>query len=541
MSKGFFNVPKAVNDPVKSYAKGTPEREAVLKAYKEMWNAQVDVPLYIGGKEIRTGNTKNLSAPHDHKHIVGKYHLAEKNHIEEAIATALIAREKWANTSWEHRASVFLKAAELISGPYRAKINAATMIAQSKTVHQAEIDAACELIDFLRFNVEYMTQIYKDQPISDSSTWNRVEYRPLEGFVYAITPFNFTAISGNLPSSAALMGNVVVWKPAATQIYSANVIVEIFKKAGLPDGVINVVYGNSSMISDVVLTHRELAGVHFTGSTGVFNSIWKTIGNNISNYKSYPRIVGETGGKDFVIAHPSADVKALATGLVRGAFEFQGQKCSAASRAYIPQSLWNETKELMLADLASIKMGSPEDLDNFVTAVISEESFDKLAGFIDRAKQDADAEIIAGGKYDKSVGYFIEPTIILTTNPKYVTMETELFGPVLTIYVYDDNKWEETLELVDSTSEYALTGAVFSQDRYAIEVASQKLQNAAGNFYINDKPTGAVVGNQPFGGARGSGTNDKAGSALNLLRWASVRTIKETLVPPTDYRYPFLG
>jgi 1-pyrroline-5-carboxylate dehydrogenase len=541
MSKGFFNVPKAVNDPVKSYAKGTPEREAVLKAYKEMWNSQVDVPLYIGGKEIRTDNTKNLSAPHDHKHIVGKYHLAEKQHIEEAISSALIAREKWSQTSWEHRASVFLKAAELIAGPYRAKINAATMIAQSKTVHQAEIDASCELIDFLRFNVEYMTQIYKDQPLSDSTTWNRVEYRPLEGFVYAITPFNFTAISGNLPSSAALMGNVVVWKPAATQIYSANVIVEIFKKAGLPDGVINVVYGNSSMISDVVLKHRELAGVHFTGSTGVFNDIWKTIGNNIANYKSYPRIVGETGGKDFVIAHPSADVKQVVTGLVRGAFEFQGQKCSAASRAYIPQSMWAEAKKLLLEDLATIKMGSPEDLENFVTAVISEDSFDKLAGYIDRAKQDADAEIIAGGNYDKSVGYFIQPTIILTTNPKYVTMETELFGPVLTIYVYDDNKWEETLELVDSTSEYALTGAVFAQDRYAIEVASQKLQNAAGNFYINDKPTGAVVGNQPFGGARGSGTNDKAGSALNLLRWVSVRTIKETLVPPTDYRYPFLG
>ena len=541
MSKGFFNVPKAVNDPVKSYAKGTPEREAVLKAYKEMWNSQVDVPLYIGGKEIRTDNTKNLSAPHDHKHIVGKYHLAEKQHIEEAISSALIAREKWSQTSWEHRASVFLKAAELIAGPYRAKINAATMIAQSKTVHQAEIDASCELIDFLRFNVEYMTQIYKDQPLSDSTTWNRVEYRPLEGFVYAITPFNFTAISGNLPSSAALMGNVVVWKPAATQIYSANVIVEIFKKAGLPDGVINVVYGNSSMISDVILNHRELAGVHFTGSTGVFNDIWKTIGNNIANYKSYPRIVGETGGKDFVIAHPSADVKQVVTGLVRGAFEFQGQKCSAASRAYIPQSMWAEAKKLLLEDLATIKMGSPEDLENFVTAVISEDSFDKLAGYIDRAKQDADAEIIAGGNYDKSVGYFIQPTIILTTNPKYVTMETELFGPVLTIYVYDDNKWEETLELVDSTSEYALTGAVFAQDRYAIEVASQKLQNAAGNFYINDKPTGAVVGNQPFGGARGSGTNDKAGSALNLLRWVSVRTIKETLVPPTDYRYPFLG
>lgn len=541
MSKGFFNVPKAVNDPVKSYAKGTPEREAVLNAYKQMWNTQIDVPLYIGGKEIRTGNTKNLSAPHDHKHIVGKYHLAERQHIEEAISNALDARKKWAEMSWEHRASIFLKAAELIAGPYRAKINAATMIAQSKTVHQAEIDAACEFIDFLRFNVEYMTQIYKDQPISDSSTWNRVEYRPLEGFVYAITPFNFTAISGNLPSSAALMGNVVVWKPAATQIFSANVIVEIFKKAGVPDGVINVVYGNSSMISDVVLNHRELAGVHFTGSTGVFNDIWKTIGNNISNYKSYPRIVGETGGKDFVIAHPSADVKQVVTGLVRGAFEFQGQKCSAASRAYLPQSMWNEAKKLLSEDLNSIKMGSPENLENFVTAVISEDSFDKLAGYIDRAKQDADAEIIAGGNYDKSVGYFIEPTIILTTNPKYVTMETELFGPVLTIYVYDDNKWEETLDLVDSTSEYALTGAVFSQDRYAIEVASQKLQNCAGNFYINDKPTGAVVGNQPFGGARGSGTNDKAGSALNLLRWVSVRTIKETLVPPTDYRYPFLG
>jgi len=540
MSKGFFNVPKAVNEPVKTYAKQTKEREEVLRVYNQMWNAQVDVPLYIGKEEIRTGNTKNLSAPHDHKHIVGKYHLAEKNHIELAISNALEARKKWAEISWEHRASIFLKAAELIAGPYRAKINAATMIAQSKTVHQAEIDAACELIDFLRFNVEYMTQIYKDQPISDSTTWNRVEYRPLEGFVYAITPFNFTAISGNLPASPALMGNVVVWKPAATQIYSANVIVEIFKKAGVPDGVINVVYGNSSMISDVILNHRELAGVHFTGSTQVFNNIWKTIGNNIANYKSYPRIVGETGGKDFVIAHPSADVQQLATGLVRGAFEFQGQKCSAASRAYIPKSLWNETKKQLIDNLATIKMGSPEDLENFVTAVISEESFDKLTGYIDRAKQDSDAEIIAGGNYEKSVGYFIEPTIILAKNPKYVTMETELFGPILTIYVYDDNKWEETLELVDTTSEYALTGAVFSQDRYAIEVACRKLQNSAGNFYINDKPTGAVVGNQPFGGARSSGTNDKAGSAMNLLRWVSVRTIKETLVPPTDYKYPFM-
>jgi len=541
MSKGFFNVPKAVNEPVKNYAKGSSEREALLQTYKKMWNDQVDVPLYIGSEEIRTENTKNLTAPHDHKHVVGKYHLAGKNHIEQAISNALEARKKWSEMTWEHRASIFLKATQLIAGPYRAKINAATMIAQSKTVHQSEIDAACELIDFLRFNVEYMTQIYRDQPISDSTTWNRVEYRPLEGFVYAITPFNFTAISGNLPSSPALMGNVVIWKPAATQIYSANVIVEIFKKAGVPDGVINVVYGNSAMISDVVLNHRELAGVHFTGSTQVFNNIWKTIGNNIANYKSYPRIVGETGGKDFVIAHPSADVGQLTTGLIRGAFEFQGQKCSAVSRAYIPTSLWNDTKKQLLTDLATIKMGSPEDLENFVTAVISEESFDKLAGYIDRAKQDSDVEIIAGGNYDKSVGYFIEPTIILAKNPKYVTMETELFGPILTIYVYEDDKWEETLELVDTTSEYALTGAVFSQDRYAIEIACRKLQNAAGNFYINDKPTGAVVGNQPFGGARSSGTNDKAGSAMNLLRWVSLRTIKETLVPPTDYKYPFLS
>lgn len=541
MLKGFFNVPKAVNEPVKSYAPGSPERAKVAETYKAMWNAQVEVPLYIGSEEIKTGNTKNMSAPHDHQHIVGVYHQADRALVEKAITEALEARKKWAALSWENRASIFLKAAELLAGPYRAKINAATMIAQSKTIHQAEIDSACELIDFLRYNVEFMTKIYADQPASTSDMWNRVEYRPLEGFVYAITPFNFTAIAGNLPSSAALMGNVVVWKPAATQVYSANVIMQVFKEAGLPDGVINMVMGDSGMVSDVVLSSPHLAGVHFTGSTGVFNDIWKTIGNNISTYKTYPRIVGETGGKDFIIAHPSANAKQVATGISRGAFEFQGQKCSAASRVYIPQSLWPAVKSNLEADLASMKMGSPEDMSNFITAVISEASFDKLARYIDQAKNDSDAEVIMGGNYDKSKGYFIEPTVILTTNPKYTTMETELFGPVVTIYVYEDAKWSETLKLVDETSEYALTGAVFSQCRYAVEEATVALQNAAGNFYINDKPTGAVVGMQPFGGARGSGTNDKAGSAQNLLRWASVRTIKETFVTPEDYKYPFLG
>lgn len=541
MLKGFFNVPKAVNEPVKSYAPGSPERAKVTETYKAMWNAQVEVPLYIGSEEIKTGNTKKMSAPHDHQHIVGVYHQADKALVEKAITEALEARKKWATLSWENRASIFLKAAELLAGPYRAKINAATMIAQSKTIHQAEIDSACELIDFLRYNVEFMTKIYADQPASTSDMWNRVEYRPLEGFVYAITPFNFTAIAGNLPSSAALMGNVVVWKPAATQVYSANVIIQVFKEAGLPDGVINMVMGDSGMVSDVVLSNPHLAGVHFTGSTGVFNDIWKTIGNNIATYKTYPRIVGETGGKDFIIAHPSASAKQVATGISRGAFEFQGQKCSAASRVYVPQSLWPAVKLHLEADLVSMKMGSPEDMSNFITAVISEASFDKLARYIDQAKKDNDAEVIIGGNYDKSKGYFIEPTVILTTNPKYSTMETELFGPVVTIYIYEDAKWSETLKLVDQTSEYALTGAVFSKCRYAVEEATVALQNAAGNFYINDKPTGAVVGMQPFGGARGSGTNDKAGSAQNLLRWASVRTIKETFVTPEDYKYPFLG
>ena len=541
MLKGFFKVPKAINEAVKSYAPNSPEKEAVLAAYKKMWNEKIDVPLYIGSKEIRTGNTRNITPPHDHKHIVGTYHLAEKAHIEEAIANALESRTAWANMAWEQRAAIFLKAAELIAGPYRAKINAATMIGQSKNIHQAEIDASCELIDFLRFNVEFMTQIYADQPTSDSSVWNRLEYRPLEGFIYAITPFNFTAIAANLPASAAMMGNVVVWKPSDSQVFSAKIIIEIFKEAGLPDGVINVVFGDALMVTDTVLASRDFAGLHFTGSTNVFKDLWAKIGANIHNYKTYPRIVGETGGKDFVMVHPSANVKQAATGIVRGAFEFQGQKCSAASRAYIPQSLWPAVKEQIITDVQSMKMGSPEDFSNFITAVIHEGSFDKLASYIDQAKKDSDAEIIIGGNYDKSVGYFVEPTVILTTNPKYVTMETELFGPVLTIYVYDDTKWIETLELVDQTSEYALTGAIFSQDRYAIEVATTKLQNAAGNFYINDKCTGAVVGQQPFGGARASGTNDKAGSVLNLMRWVSPRTIKEIFVSPEDYRYPFLG
>jgi len=541
MLKGFFHVPKAVNEPVKGYAPNSPEKAAVQAAYTTMWNSQIDVPLYIGSEEIKTGNTRTISAPHDHKHIVGTYHLAEKQHIEKAIANALESRNAWANMAWEQRAAIFLKAAELIAGPYRARINAATMIGQSKNIHQAEIDASCELIDFLRYNVEFMTQIYNDQPKSDSTVWNRLEYRPLEGFIYAITPFNFTAIAANLPASAAMMGNVVVWKPSDSQVFSAKIIIEVFKEAGVPDGVINVVFGDALMITDTILASRDFAGVHFTGSTHVFKDIWAKIGANIHNYKTYPRIVGETGGKDFIIAHPSANVKQVTTGITRGAFEFQGQKCSAASRAYIPQSLWPAVKEQLIADVKSMKMGSPEDFGNFITAVIHEGSFDKLASYIDQAKKDADAEIIIGGNYDKSVGYFIEPTVIVTTNPKYTTMETELFGPVITIYVYEDAKWEETLELVDTTSEYALTGAVFSQDRYAIEVATTKLQNAAGNFYINDKPTGAVVGMQPFGGARASGTNDKAGSALNLLRWASPRTIKETFVTPEDYRYPFLG
>ncbi len=541
MGKGFFNVPVAVNEPVKSYAPGTPERAAVLKTYADMYKSTIDVPLYINGKDVKTNNTRTMSPPHDHKHVVGTYHLAEKKHIDEAIATALEARKTWSQLPWEDRAGIFLKAAELIAGPYRAKINAATMMAQSKTIHQAEIDAACELIDFLRFNVQFMTEIYKDQPKSTNDAWNRVEYRPLEGFTYAVTPFNFTAIAGNLPACMALMGNVVVWKPSDSQIYSAKVVMDVFKEAGVPAGVINVVFGDPVMITNTVLSHPDFSGLHFTGSTFIFKELWKQIGSNIHNYKTYPRIVGETGGKDFIVSHPSANPKQVATAIIRGAFEFQGQKCSAASRAYIPKSLWPEVKKQVIDDVKSFKMGSPDDMSNFITAVIHEGSFDKLAKYIDQAKKDKDAEIIVGGNYDKSVGYFIEPTVIVTTNPKYETMCTELFGPVITIYVYEDKDYSKTLKFVDETSEYALTGAILATDRYAIDEATKALQNSAGNFYVNDKPTGAVVCQQPFGGARASGTNDKAGSPQNLLRWVSPRLIKETFVTPTDYRYPFLG
>lgn len=541
MSNGFFKVPKAVNEPVNSYAPGTVEHKDLIATYNKMFNEQVDIPFYIGGKEYRTGKTVDIHPPHDHQHKVGQYHTAEKEHIELAVEKAAEAREKWSKTSWEHRAAIFLKAAELLAGPFRYRMNAATMIAQSKNVMQAEIDAACELIDFLRFNVEFMTDIYSNQPESSPGIWNRMQYRPLEGFVYAITPFNFTAIAGNLPAAPAMMGNVVIWKPARSQVYSANVIMELFKEAGLPDGVINMVTGNSGTITDVLLNHKDFAGVHFTGSTPVFDDFWKTIGANVKHYRSYPRIVGETGGKDFIWAHPSANAQEVATAISRGAFEYQGQKCSAASRAYLPKSLWGDIKASVIKDVNSFKMGSPGDSSNFINAVIDDRAFKKLSGYLDQAKKDKDAEIIVGGGYDGSVGYFIEPTVIVTTNPKYETMCTELFGPIITVYVYEDDQWEDVLDLVDQTGEYALTGAIFSQDRYVIETATVKLENAAGNFYINDKPTGAVVGQQPFGGARGSGTNDKAGSVWNLLRWVSNRTLKETFVPPTNYRYPFLG
>lgn len=542
MGKGFFQVPTAYNEPIKSYAPGSPEREEVLQQYRAYYDGQVEVPLYIGNQQIKTGNIKLMSPPHEHGHIIGHYHIAEKDNVEDAISNCLVSKKKWGDLGWEQRVAIFLKATELIAGPYRAKINAATMMAQSKTIHQAEIDAACELIDFLRFNVEYMSQIYTGQPESADGIWNRLEYRPLEGFVYAITPFNFTAISGNLPASAAMMGNVVVWKPSDSQIYSAKVVMDVFQEAGLPDGVINMVMGDPVMITETVLSSPDFAGLHFTGSTFVFKELWKQIGNNIHTYKNYPRIVGETGGKDFIIAHSSARPKQVATAITRGAFEFQGQKCSAASRVYLPKSTADEILDLVKKDIASFnKPGSPEDMSNFITAVIHENSFDKLAKYIDRAKADNEAKIIAGGGYDKSVGYFVEPTVILTTDPKYTTMETELFGPVATVYIYEDHKWRETLTLIDSTSAYALTGAVMGQDRYAIDEAAKVLQYAAGNFYINDKPTGAVVGQQPFGGSRASGTNDKAGSAQNLLRWVSPRLIKETFVAPEDYRYPFLG
>jgi len=542
MLKGFFNVPAPVNEPILAYAPGSKERELLKAALAEGRSSAIEIPMYIAGKEIHTSNKGKITPPHDHQHILAHFSKGDKSHVTQAIDAALAAKADWENLAWEHRAAIFLKAADLIAGPYRYKLNAATMLGQSKNAYQAEIDAACELIDFLRFNVSYMSEIYKQQPpVSPKGSWNRVEQRPLEGFVFALTPFNFTAIAGNLPTSAAMMGNVVVWKPANTQIYAANVLMQIFREAGLPDGVINLVYVSGPDAGDVIFSHPDFAGIHFTGSTGVFQDIWKTIGNNIHKFKTYPRIVGETGGKDFILIHGSADAEISSTAIIRGAFEYQGQKCSAASRTYIAKSVWPKVKAYMLRDLATFKMGGTEDFGNFINAVIDEKSFNSLAKYIDQAKQDKGVEIIAGGNYDKSKGYFIEPTVLIVDDPKYTTMCEELFGPVLTVYVYDDADFDQILDVIDTTSIYALTGAVIAQDRYAIEKATQRLRNAAGNFYINDKCTGAVVGQQPFGGARGSGTNDKAGSMINLLRWVSPRTIKETFDPPKDYRYPFLG
>lgn len=540
MQKSLYFVPPAENEPVLSYKSGSPERASILEALECAKSLEVDIPMIINGQEVRTDNKIKISPPHDHQKLLGYYSRGTETHVQQAIDAALAAREHWASMSWKQRASIFLKAAGMISGPYRARINAATMLGQSKSVHQAEIDAACELADFLRFNVQYMAEIYNEQPASDALIWNRTEQRGLEGFVFALTPFNFTAIAGNLPSAPALMGNTIVWKPSNAQIYSAAIIMEIFMEAGLPDGVINLVFVSGPTAGKVIFSHRDFAGIHFTGSTSVFQNIWKEIGNNIHKYRSYPRIVGETGGKNFVLMHESANASQVATALTRGAFEYQGQKCSAASRAYIPDNLWDKVLEEIKCDMDTMKMGPVENFSNFVNAVIDEASFDKLAGFIDAAKKDKEVEILFGGNYNKSVGYFIEPTIILTKDPHYVTMEEELFGPILTIYVYDHTKFEETIELVDNTSIYALTGSVFSKDRFVIEHVMEKLKHAAGNFYINDKPTGAIVNMQPFGGARGSGTNDKAGSKLNLLRWVSPRTIKECFVPPVSYKYPFM-
>jgi len=541
MPKGIFKVPEPINERVRNYAPGTRERADLQDEIERLRSQELDIPMVIGGKEIRTDNKVSMHPPHEHKHVLGHYHKGDASHVKMAIEAALEAKEKWAKLSWEHRAAIFLKAADIIAGPLGDTVNAATMLAQSKNVMQAEIDSACEMADFLRFNVKYMTEIYEQQPISSEGIWNRVEQRPLEGFVFALTPFNFTSIAGNLPSAPAMMGNTVVWKCSNTQVYSAKVLMDAFIQAGVPDGVINLVFVSGPVAGEVIFNHPEFAGIHFTGSTGVFQGMWKTIGGNIEKYKSYPRIVGETGGKDFIFAHPTADREALVVAMVRGAYEYQGQKCSAASRAYIPKSMWADVRKQMENMMKGIKMGPPEDFTNFFNAVIDETTFDKLAGFIDRAKNDKDAEVIIGGGYDKSEGYFIEPTVILASDPKYITMEEELFGPILTIYVYDDDKIPETVEILNNTSMYALTGAIFAQDRYAIECLTEKLKDSAGNFYINDKPTGAVVGQQPFGGARGSGTNDKAGSMINLLRWVSPRTIKENFVPPKDYRYPFMG
>lgn len=541
MSTGFFKVPYPKNEPVLSYATGSQERKLLQQALKNMRAKELDIPMYIGDEEIRNGNRQRISPPHDHKHTLGHFHLGDRDHVQQAIQAALSAKPLWEDMNWETRASIFLKAADLLAGPYRYEMNAATMLGQSKNAYQAEIDSACELIDFLRFNVYFMSQLYAEQPESSPGVWNRMEYRPLEGFTFALTPFNFTAIGGNLPTSMALMGNTVVWKPAHTQIYSAQVFMKILKAAGLPAGVINLVYVDGPEAGEVIFSHPDFAGIHFTGSTSVFQHIWKTIGNNINQYRTYPRIVGETGGKDFIIAHKSADARELATAITRGAFEFQGQKCSAASRCYIPSNLWESVKQFLIDDLAGIKVGGVEDFENFVNAVIDEKSFDKISGYIETARKNPLNTIIAGGKYDKQKGYFIEPTIIETKDASSVTMCEEIFGPVVTIYVYHSENFEQTLELADRTSPYALTGSIFSCDRYATELATKKLRHSAGNFYINDKPTGAVVGQQPFGGARGSGTNDKAGAKVNLQRWVSMRTIKETFVTPTDYRYPFLN
>ena len=539
MATGFFNVPDAINEPVYSYAPGTDERKALKKEIEKMRSQEVDVPMIIDGREVRTDNKVAMYPPHDLKHLLGYYHKGDASHVNMAIKAAAKAKESWATMAWEHRASIFLKAATLLSGKYRYKMNAATMLGQSKNPLQAEIDSAAELIDFYRFNVEYMTEIYSQQPISDDDMWNRVEQRPLEGFIFALTPFNFTSIAGNLPTAPAMMGNTVVWKVSNTQVYSARIIMELLMEAGLPAGVINLVFVSGPVAGEVIFSHPDFAGIHYTGSTEVFQNIWKTIGNNIHKFKTYPRIVGETGGKDFIMVHNSAKVDHIVTAMVRGAFEYQGQKCSAVSRTYIPASLWAQTKVELEKMVSELKMGPVEDFTNFFNAVIDEVSFDKLKMYIDNAKKDNDAEVIIGGNCDKSKGYFVEPTVILAKKPDYVTMQEELFGPVLTIYVYEDDKFEETLEVLDKTSIYALTGGIFSNDRHIIEMASNKLVNSAGNFYINDKPTGAVVGQQPFGGSRGSGTNDKAGSVINLYRWVSPRTIKENFNPPTDFRYPF--
>ena len=541
MSKAISQVPFAVNEPVISYEPGSAEVKSLLATYKKMWAEKIEIPMVINGKEVKTGDTVKLQSPQDHAHDFGFYHKGTMQHVDDAITSALAAKKQWNELGWEHRAAIFLKAADLLAGPYRDVINAATMIGQSKNVHQTEIDAACEFIDFLRFNVEFMTEMYSEQPVSDAGIWNRVEYRPLEGFCFAVTPFNFTAISGNLPTCMAMLGNVVVWKPSDKQIYSAKVIMDVLIEAGLPAGVINMIFTDGKETADKVLAHRDFAGLHFTGSTKVFQGMWKMIGDNIHNYRTYPRIVGETGGKDFVIAHPSANVEAVATALVRGSFEYQGQKCSAASRAYIPKSLWADVKKVMETQIASIKVGSPEDPSNFVNAVIDKNSFEKCKGYIDRANASSVANVVIGGKTDDSKGWFVYPTVIETTDSQYESMVEEIFGPILSVFVYEDKDWAETLKVVDSSSPYSLTGSVFSQDRYAVNEAFTALENASGNFYINDKPTGAVVGQQPFGGGRASGTNDKAGSKMNLLRWTSVRSIKETFVSPKDYKYPYLG